>query len=159
MSAFVIRPETPLQDDVRGMVERLNATMKPLSPPEFQFQMTVEQMADDDTTCLVVRDREGQAVGMGSLREEPGYGEIKRMWTELEVRSTGLGKRILASLEDVAREKNLEMLRLETGSTPGFEAAWAVYEQADFKECGAFGGYPDSGYNRFYEKKLPPCPN
>ena len=44
--AVEITIETPLQDDVRTMVSALNATMIPLTPREFQFQLTVEQMIE-----------------------------------------------------------------------------------------------------------------
>ena len=44
--AVSIAIETPLQDDVRGLIDKLNAYLLPLSPPEFQFKLTVEQMAD-----------------------------------------------------------------------------------------------------------------
>ena len=33
-------------------------------------------------------------------------------------------------------------------------AAWRVYERGGFTVCGAVLDYPDSGYSRFYEKKL-----
>jgi len=51
-----IAVETPLQDDVRDLVAELSAHLLPLSPPEFQFKMTVEQMAGADTTVFVARD-------------------------------------------------------------------------------------------------------
>ena len=74
--------ETPLQDDVRRLVERLNDHLLPLSPLEFQFKMTVEQMADSDTTLFVARDENGKAVGMGALKMHgPDLGEVKRMYT------------------------------------------------------------------------------
>ncbi len=50
--AIRVSVETPLQDDVRDLVEALNAHMLPLSPLEFQFKMTVEQMAEPETTVL-----------------------------------------------------------------------------------------------------------
>ena len=53
--AISIAAETPLQDDVRAMVADLNATMIPLTPREFQFQLTVEQMTDPSLTTFVAR--------------------------------------------------------------------------------------------------------
>ncbi len=50
--AIRVSVETPLQDDVCALVEGLNAHLLPLSPLEFQFKMTVEQMAGPDTTVL-----------------------------------------------------------------------------------------------------------
>ena len=62
--AVTIAIETPLQDDVRGLVAKLNDHLLPLSPIEFQFKMTVEQMAEAHTTLFVARDDDGRAVGM-----------------------------------------------------------------------------------------------
>ena len=67
---FAIVPETPLQDDVRTMIAELNAIMQPLTPREFQFQMTAEQIAESQTTLFVLRDGSGEAVGMGRERDE-----------------------------------------------------------------------------------------
>jgi putative acetyltransferase len=72
--------ETPLQDDVRELVALLNEHLLPLSPIEFQFKMTVEQMAGADTTVFVARDESGRAVGCGALKEHSGeLAEVKRM--------------------------------------------------------------------------------
>jgi putative acetyltransferase len=152
---YSISVETPLQDDVRTMVAALNAYLRPLSPPEFQFQMTVDQMANSATTLFVVRDNSGKAIGMGAVKvESHELGEVKRMYVAPSLRSQGLGHMILSAVEEKAREKNLTWLKLETGATGGFEAAWRVYERAGFMPCGAYLDYPDSGYSRFYEKKL-----
>jgi putative acetyltransferase len=75
--AITIAEETPLQDDVRAMVADLNATMIPLTPREFQFQLTVEQMADPSITVFVARDESERYVGMGSLKDHGGgLGEV-----------------------------------------------------------------------------------
>ena len=81
MSVTITR-ESPLQDDVRQFVADLNAHLKPLSPPQFQFQMTAEQMAGPDTQVFVARDETGKAVGMGALKQlDKTTGELKRMYT------------------------------------------------------------------------------
>ena len=36
----------------------------------------------------------------------------------------------------------------------GFEPAYRVYERGGFTVCGAVLDYPDSGFSRFYEKKI-----
>lgn len=150
-----IAVESPLQDDVRAMVAELNAYMIPLTPREFQFQLTAEQMAEPSVTLLVARDAGARAVGMGALKEHgDGLGEVKRMFTLPVVRGQRVGARILQGIEAVAREKGITRLVLETGEAPGFEPAWRIYERSGFRTCGAVLDYPDSGYSRFYEKKL-----
>ncbi|MCD7061156.1 GNAT family N-acetyltransferase [Pelagibacterium xiamenense] len=153
--AITIAIETPLQDDVRALVKALNAYLNPLSPPEFQFQMTVEQMAGEDTTLFIARDDSGRAVGMGALKVFDGdMAEIKRMYTLPEVRGQRVGVVLLEAIEALAREKGIRILKLETGSVAGFEPAWRLYERGGFARCGAFLDYPDSEYSAFYEKAL-----
>ncbi len=153
--AIAIAVETPLQDDVRRMVAELNAYMMPLTPREFQFQMTAEEMAEPSVAVLVARDASGRAVGMASLKQhDAALGEVKRMYTLPEVRGQRVGSLLLADVETLARRKRLSRLVLETGEAPGFEAAWRVYEHGGFTVCGVVLDYPDSGYSRFYEKKL-----
>ena len=62
--AIAISVESPLQDEVRAMVADLNAYMMPLTPREFQFQLTAEQMAEPSVTVLIARDAAGRTVGM-----------------------------------------------------------------------------------------------
>jgi putative acetyltransferase len=153
--AVAVSIESPLQDDVRVLVAELNAYLVPLTPREFQFQLTVEQMAEPGVTLFVAREAEGRAVGMGALKDHGGgLGEVKRMYTLAEVRGRRIGRQILDRIEALARQKRITRLVLETGEAPGFEPAWRVYERGGFTACGVVLDYPDSGYSRFYEKKL-----
>ncbi len=150
----VIVPETPLQDEVREMIVELNAEMAPLTPPEFQFQMTAEQIAESATTLFVARDENGEAVAMGALKEHgSNLGEVKRMYTRAVVRGKGVGRLLLDRIEGLALEKGINRLVLETGEAPAFEPACKLYELNGFTRCGAVLDYPDSGWSRFYEKK------
>ena len=67
--SVAITVETPLQDAVRTMVAALNDYLMPLSPPEFQFQLTAEQMAEPTVTVFVARAADGHPVGMASLKD------------------------------------------------------------------------------------------
>lgn len=155
MSALAIAEEAPISPCVRRLVGDLNAHLAPLSPPEFQFQLTAEQMAEPGVTVFVVRDAGGEAVGLGALKAHDGeFGEVKRMFCAPALRGSGIGWRILQAVEAKARTMGLRRLALETGATAGFEPAWALYERAGFSRCGAFLDYPDSGFSRFYEKNL-----
>jgi putative acetyltransferase len=146
--------ESPLQDDVRGLVAELNETLLARTPREFCHHLTVEQMAGADTTVWIARDG-GKAVGCGALkRHGGGIGEVKRMYTQLAYRGQGLGGRIAALIEDQARADGLSRLVLETGEGDGYRAAWRVYERADFKRCGVVLDYPDTKWSVFYEKAL-----
>ncbi|NGO53386.1 GNAT family N-acetyltransferase [Allomesorhizobium camelthorni] len=150
-----IAVETPLQDDVRMLVAELNAYLIPLTPREFQFQLTVEQMDDPTVTLFVARDENGRPVGMGALKEHgDGLGELKRMYTLPSVRGQRVGSELLQRIEQLACEEGITRLVLETGEAEGFEPAYRVYERGGFTVCGAVLDYPDSGFSRFYEKKI-----
>jgi putative acetyltransferase len=147
-----VRQESPLQDDVRGLIAELNAVLLELTPPEFCSHMTVDEMADPATTVWIAR-RDGEAVGCGALRRiGEGAGEVKRMFVRPALQGAGIAGRVVTEIEALARAERLERLVLETGDR--HPAAWRVYERAGFTRCGAFDGYPDSGYSVFYEESL-----
>lgn len=153
--AVSIAIETPLQDDVRALVAALNAHLLPLSPLEFQFKMTVEQMADSDTTLFVARDEAGRAVGMGALKVHgAGLGEVKRMFTLPEVRGQRVGRQLLERIVGLARERELPVLMLETGTGEGMVEAHRLYTRYGFVTRGPFLDYPASEWSAFFELPL-----
>lgn len=144
--------ESPLQDDVRGLVAALNAYTFTLTPREHCHHMTVEQMAQPDTTLFVARDN-GAVLGMGALRRHSdGVAEVKRMFVAPEARGLGVGGAIVAHIEELAREEGFARLVLETGSN--FDAARRVYERSAFTPCEPILDYPSSPWNAFYAKSL-----
>jgi putative acetyltransferase len=144
--------ESPLQDDVRRLISELNQVLLALTPPEFCFHMTADEMARPDTTVFIARD-DGAAVACGALRRHgDGVGEVKRMYTQPAYRGQGIGGRVLAEIEALAGREGLSRLVLETGDR--HPAAWRVYERADFVRCGRVLDYPDSPYSVFYEKPI-----
>lgn len=151
---ITIQMESPLQDDVRRLIAELNQTLLELTPPEFCFHMTAEEMADAQTTVWIAR-RDGEAIACGALRRHAdGIGEVKRMYTKPTTRGQGIGGRILAHIEALARKEGLRELVLETGDR--HPAAWRVYERGGFHRCGPVLDYPDSQWSVFYRKDLTP---
>ena len=150
--AVSIDVESPLKDDVRRLIAALNAHLLTLTPPEFCSHMTVEEMADGDTSVFVAREN-GEAVACGALRRDAdGIGEVKRMYTIPARQGEGIGGRILESIEALARDEGLTRLALETGHT--HHAAYRVYERGGFTRCGPVLDYPDTGWSVFHEKDL-----
>jgi putative acetyltransferase len=151
--AIAIAIESPLQDDVRQLVAKLNAALLELTPPEHCYHMTVEEMADADTTVFVARE-DGTAAAIGALRRHKGgIGEVKRMYTRPEFRGRGIGGQILDAVEARALAEGLGRLVLETGDR--HPAAWRVYDRGGFSRCGPVLDYPGSTWSVFYEKQLP----
>lgn len=153
--AISIAIETALQDDVRELVAKLNGHLQPLSPPEFQFKMTVEQMAGADTTVFVARDEDGRAIGMGALKVHSAeLGEVKRMFTDPEVRGKRVGSALLDAIVGLARDKGLPMVMLETGGLAEMPEAHRLYTRSGFTQRGPFLDYPESQWSAFFELPL-----
>ncbi len=149
---LAIAVETPLSDDVRRLVAALNQAALALTPREFCHHLTAEQMAAPDMTVFVARDG-AKAVAMGALKRHPGaIGEVKRMYTLPDHQGRGIGTRILAEIETLARREGLTSLVLETGNN--FYAALHVYERAGFRARGPMLDYPPSPHTSFFEKPL-----
>lgn len=147
-----IARESPLQDDIRALIAELNAALLALTPPEFCYHMTADEMAEPGTSVFVARSG-GEAVACGALRRCPdATGEVKRMYTKPAWRGRNIGGRILDEIERLARDEKLTRLVLETGDR--HHAAWRVYERGGFTRCGPVLGYPESGWSVFYEKRL-----
>jgi len=146
----------PLGADIRALIDELNAVLSALSPPEACYMMSVEDMAEADTTVFIARDAEsGAALGCGALRRHAaGIGEVKRMYTRPAAQGRGVGGRILTEIEACARAEGLARLVLETGDR--HPAAWRLYERGGFTRCGPVLDYPASPYSIFYEKPLIP---
>ncbi len=149
---LTIRPEPANQREVLRMIEALDAQMTALYPPESNHLLDVAALSDPAVVFLVVRD-DRDAIGCGALlRDLRGWGEIKRMYVRPDRRGRGIGKRLLAGLEEIAREARLPLLRLETGIHN--TDALALYRGAEFVECEAFGDYQPDPLSVFMEKPV-----
>lgn len=88
--------------------------------------------AADITVVLVARDDEGTALGCGALRSlGDGAAEVKRMYVAPSSRGRGVGKLVLAGLEQAALERGWTTLRLETG--PRQPEAVGLYLSAGYR--------------------------
>lgn len=97
------------------------------------------------TTRTVEHGKEGQLVAIGALKEltpttasAGGHGEIKSMRTSVRHLRQGAAQAILMELLQFARQRGYERVSLETGSTPPFEPAVAMYRRFGFVACGPF---------------------
>jgi putative acetyltransferase len=149
---LTIRQEPPNQPDVIPLIAALDAQMTALYPAESNHLLDVAALSDPAVSFLVVRD-DREAIGCGAILRDPrGWGEIKRMYVRPDQRGRGIGRRVLAELEKLARDARLPLLRLETG-THNAEAL-ALYRRAGFIERGAFGDYAADPLSVFMEKRV-----
>lgn len=94
---------------------------------------------------------DGEPVACGAVKTiEPGIGSIKRMWVSGSLRGLGFGRRMLAALEDQARELGFTTVRLETNSS--LTEAIQLYRSAGYLEVAPFNDDPYAGH--WFERRL-----
>ncbi|MEI5099449.1 GNAT family N-acetyltransferase [Streptomyces sp. PmtG] len=81
-----------------------------------------------------------------------GDAEIKRMYVTPEARGLGLARRILAALEEDAREAGRARMVLETGTKQ--PEAIGLYTSSGYALCDRFGHYRFHDLSRCYAKPL-----
>ena len=154
MTAAEIMVDDPRKPEVRAILERHLAFCLSETPPEHSFALNVDGLLDPAVTFISYRDGD-TLLGVAAIKElDPEHAEIKSMHTAAEARGRGVGRALLGHLLDAAAERGYRRVSLETGTTPGFAAARALYESAGFAPSGPFGGYPVTGDNCFYTRPL-----
>ena len=103
--------------------------------------------------AFVVGYDAGKAVACGGIcRYDERVGEIRRMYVAPSARGRGLSRKLLATLEDAAREFGYETVRLETGYRQ-FEAI-ALYRSSGYEPIERYGPYVGDERSVCFEKRL-----
>jgi putative acetyltransferase len=153
-SETAISVDDPRRPEVRALLERHLGFCLSETPPEHSFALDVDGLLDQRVTFVSYRDGD-TVLGVAAIKElDTRHAEIKSMHTAAEARGRGVGRALLSHLLDTARTRGYRLVSLETGTTPGFAAARALYESAGFTPTGPFGGYPETGDNTFYSLAL-----
>jgi putative acetyltransferase len=154
-TAAEIAVDDPRRADVRALLERHLTFCLSETPPEHSFALDVDALAQPGIAFFTYRDADGTVLGMGAIKElDPGHAEIKSMHTAAEARGRGVGRALLDQLLSEARSRGYQRVSLETGTTPGFTAARAMYVSRGFVPAEPFGGYVRTGDNTFYSLAL-----
>jgi GNAT superfamily N-acetyltransferase len=121
-------------------------------PQESRHAFSIDKLLREGVAFFVTRYG-GQPAGCGGLklfgRE---YGEVKRMFVRPAYRGTGLGKAMLDHLARYASERQVNVLRLETGIYQ--PEAIGLYERFGFQRRRRFGEYKVDPVSIYYEKTI-----
>jgi putative acetyltransferase len=148
---LTIAVEGAWRDDVRALLDIVVSWSAELYPPESRHGLDLDAYARPEVTLFVAREQ-GTALGCGAYQiRRDGSAELKSMFVVPQARGRGVGRAILAAIEDALRGR-VKVLRLETGTKQG--AAIALYESAGFRRRGPFGSYRDDPLSIFMEKPL-----
>jgi GNAT superfamily N-acetyltransferase len=150
VTSLEIRPEALTSAVAASLLTALNAELSAGYPEAgaTHFRLDPAEVAPG-AGVFVVALWDGRPVGCGALRclreaylireLGPAVGELKRMYVASAMRGKGIGRAVVARLEDEARALGLTRLVLETGIRQA--AALALYHQAGYTSIPAYGEY------------------
>lgn len=156
---------------VLSLLDEHLAGMRAASPPECVFALDLNALRRPEITFLTAwrlppdgsTHEERELVAMGALKELAtataaggGHGELKSMRTGARHLRQGAAQAILNELLGLARQRGYARVSLETGSTPPFDAAIAMYRRFGFVDCGPFADYRESPFSRYMTCALAP---
>ncbi len=152
-SRVEIGPEPIGSAAARTLTRELDAYLGALYPPEENFLELAAEEVEAGRGLFLVARLEGEPVGCAALRLlDSSTAEIKRMYVRPAARGRGLGRRLLALLEQEARALGATRAVLETGERQG--AAIGLYRALGYQPIPCFGAYAASRSSLCLEKRL-----
>lgn len=153
-SSIELTPADPRSADAERCLQQYYAELAARFPGGFELHADDAPPADEFAPPggrMLIARLFGDPVGCGGIRTlEAGVGEIKRMWISPEVRGLGVGRRLLAELERVARGRKLRTIRLDTNGS--LAEALRLYRTSGYHEIPR---YNDNRYaQHWFEKAL-----
>ncbi len=128
--------------------------MNEVTPPESIHALPLEGLRSPAVTFWSVWEG-AELLGCGALKElDAKTGEVKSMRTAEAHRGRGIGGRLLEHIIGEARRRAYAHLTLETGATPAFAPARALYLRYGFVYRGPFADYADDPNSVFMTKEL-----
>ena len=150
-----VRREDLTSPTAQALIEALNADLRARYPEGdgmHYFRLDADEVRPGRGALVVAYDADAP-VGCGAVRTiDTGVAEIKRMYVVPGARGRGVARRMLKVLEREARAIGVTTLMLETGTRQ--PEAIALYSKTGYARRGAFGDYPPSPMNVFFEKHL-----
>ena len=138
---IVITTEKSLTDELAQVLQAHWLFCTSSTPIEHVYALDASKLFSPDITVFGARIN-GELVAVGAMRKlNVDHAELKSMHTLAKSRGLGVGKAIVAHIEDFARSSGIERISLETGTSEAFKPARELYESLGYKSCEAFGDY------------------
>lgn len=149
---ITVSAESPFSAAAVSLMEELSACLACLTGDSGKNSFDVNDVCKDRAIFVIARDEDGGAAGCGGFRPmDQTTAEVKRMYAK--EKHSGVGNKILAYLEDQARQMGYQALRLETRviNTRAVE----FYERNGYQKTENYGKYKGRSDSVCFEKKLP----
>jgi len=150
-----ILPADPFGPEATLLIARLSAELAAMYPEYSDSGAGAFQLADAvaPRSAFLIAWLGGKPVACAAVRPmDPGVAEFKRLYVEPDVRRRGIAGRLLAALEEKAREFGYVAVRLETGvRQPG---SIRVSESAGYQRIANYGIYAGNPLSVCFEKRL-----
>ena len=138
---IVIRTEKSLTDELAQVLQAHWLFCTSSTPIEHVYALDASKLFSPDITVFGARIN-GELIGVGAMRKlDVVHAELKSMHTLAKSRGLGVGKAIVAHIEDFARSSGIERISLETGTNEAFKPARELYKSLGYRSCEAFGDY------------------
>ena len=149
-----IRQDDLTGEDIINFLREHLENMHAVTPPGSVHALALEALRSPAVTFWSVWEGD-DLLGCGALKElDAETGEVKSMRTAVAHRGRGVGGRVLEHIVGEAQRRAYTALNLETGATPAFAPARALYLRYGFTFCGPFADYSDDPNSVFMEKGL-----
>ncbi len=151
----ILRAQSFDAEEAALLIEQADAANEALYGHPDETPLRASEFDPSNRGLFLVAYVDEQAVACGGYRSLPDdttgtTAEIKRMFVCPESRRAGLGRVILARLEESARADGYSRVILDVGSKQ--HAAHALYEAAGYHRIPGFSIYRDRPGNRAYAK-------
>jgi putative acetyltransferase len=139
---------------IRALLEQHFAGMLANSPAGSCHFLDFDGLRAGDVTFWSIHS-DGDLAGCGALKMiDAAHGEVKSMRTHDTFLRQGVAARMLDHIIAEARTRGAERISLETGSSPAFEPALALYRRYGFEDCEPFADYKPDPFSRFMTRAL-----
>jgi len=151
---IVITIEESLSEELAHLLQTHWEFCTTTTPIEHVYALDATKLFTPDITVFGARIL-GDLVGVGAIRKlDAGHAELKSMHTLANSRGKGIGKAMVAHIENFAKDQGIKRISLETGSSEPFKPARELYKSLGYEECEAFGGYILSEHNTCMTKTI-----
>jgi len=154
VSMVAVAQEDPASTDARWCIGHYFAELGERFEEPFDPGRTLHAGRDElvpPTGAFLIARIAGHPAGCGGLRTlAPGVGELMRMWVDGAHRGLGIGKRLLAALEEQAETLGHARVRLYTNRS--LDEAKAMYRAAGYVEIDRYNDDPYADH--WFEKRL-----